>query len=152
MPLSLADPWGGGAPPPKSRRPQVLKAPESTVIMHELVSFFLCHSKSFHIPTESTIYRPCFFSLQFQNSLNSNTVRMHHLPSLFFKIFSAVPNRFINTVRMHELLSYFLSVIPNRFKYRQKAPFIVLVFYIFSSVPNSLNSNTVRMHHLPSLF
>jgi len=80
----------------------------NTVRMHHLPSLFhfiLCSSKLFQIPSECTIYRPCFiffsavpncfkyhqnapftvlvsfYSLQFQIVLN--TTRMHHLPSLF---------------------------------------------------------------------
>ena len=44
----------------------------------------LC-SKSFQIPQACTIWRPCFlkFSLHFQ--IVSNATRMHHLASLFLK-------------------------------------------------------------------
>ena len=40
---------------------------------------------------------------------------------------------------MHHLASssfLFLSAVPHRFKYRQNAPFSVLVFKMFSAVPN----------------
>ena len=40
-----------------------------------------------------------------------------------------------------------ISEVYNRFRYRQDAPFIVLVFKIVSAVLNA-----VRMHHLLSLF
>ena len=78
------------------------------VIMHAKASLFqnfLSISKLFQIPSECTIYRPCFI------------------------LFSAV---------------------PNRFQYHQNAPFTVLVS--FYSLQSKIVSNTVRMHHLPSLF
>ena len=61
----------------------------NTARMHHLpslFSLFLCNSKSFQIPSECTIYRPCF---------------------------------------------HYFSAVPNCFKYRQNAPFIVLVFIFF---------------------
>ena len=44
----------------------------------------------------------------------------------------------------------YFSEVPNRFKYRQNAPFIVLVFRMFSAF--QIVSMAVRMHHLASLF
>ena len=89
-----------------------------------------------------------FYSLQFQ--IISNTVRMHHLPSLFsFCVFSAVRNWFKcrQNAPFNALVFKMISEVYNRFRYRQDAPFIVLVFKIVSAVLNA-----VRMHHLLSLF
>ena len=74
---------------------------------------------------------------------------MHHLASLFSKC-SLKFHIVSDTVRMHHLSSLFFiffSAVPNRFKCRWNAPFNVLVFQIFCVV-----QNTVRMHHLASLF
>jgi len=42
-----------------------------------------------------------------------------------------------------------ISTVSTRFRCRQKAPFIVLVFNIFSAVPNRFEC--CQMHHLASL-
>jgi len=99
------------------------------------------------------------FNLFFCNSKSSNTVRMFHLPSLFF---SAVTNRFkyrhnaqfsVLDVYISFLCSsksfqipsectftvlvfIFFSKVPYRFKYRQNTFFGVNVFTFFFAVPN----------------
>ena len=80
-----------------------------------LFSFFLCTSKSFQTPLESTIYRPSFLYL-----------------------FSAVPNRYkYRQNALFTVLVFILfSAFPNRFKYHQNALFTVLVFILFSALQN----------------
>ena len=85
--------------------------------MHHLDSLlskcYLNFKVSFQIPSECTIYRPCFhFFLQFQIVANNQNAPY--------------------TVLVFKMLSAF----PNRFKYRQNAPLTVLVFDFFSAFPN----------------
>ena len=126
--IGIAD--AGARPMPKSRRAFVLNASERTIkllcVQHVLCKpkasectilinrpcfpcFFLCISKSFQIPSEHNIYRPCFhfFSLQFQ--IVSNTVRIHYLPSLF-SFYSLHFQIVLNTVTMHALETLFSSI------------------------------------------
>ena len=61
----------------------------------------------------------------------SYTVRMHHLPSLFSILFSAVPNRFKyrhNACFRYVAFIYFFAV-PNRLKYHQNACFRDIVSF-----------------------
>ena len=113
---------------------------------------------SFQIALEFTIYCPCFqrfiSSSNFKNIV-SISVRIHHLSSLLSTFFSAVPTSRTSFQIALEFTIYrpcfhYFSAVPNRFKYRQNAPFIVLVFII--SLQFQIVSKTVRMHHLPSLF
>ena len=119
----------------------------------------------FHIPSECTLYHPCFlfstvpnrfkyrpnapfailvfFFLRFQ--IVSNTVRMHHLPSFFCgsKSFQ-IPSE---CTLYHPCFLFFCG--SKSFKYRQNAPFTVLVLFFLRF---QIVSNTVRVHPLPSLF
>ena len=130
--------------------------------MHHLPSLF----SFFAVPNRFTSRKmhaleknKIIFSLKFQ--IVSTIVRRHNAPFtvLVFKGFSAVPNRFkyrqdacfrdiflqfqivSNTVTAHalETLFYFLSLqfqIVSTIGRRQNAPFTVIVFKIFSAVPN----------------
>ena len=135
----------------------------------------LCSSKSFQIPPEVTIYG--LFLFFFLCSFNSvpNNVKMLHLASLFsicslkfhfffkyrqnepfivlvFNIFSAVPNSFEchQNAPFSVLVFKMFSAVSNCFKCRQNAPLSVLVFKIYLKL--HIVSDTVRMHHLASLF
>ena len=132
----------------------------NTVRMHHLVSlfsFFLFSFKSFQIPSECTIQRPCF---HFFSSV-SNTVRMHHLASLFSK-FSAKFQIVLNAVKKHQLLSLF-SKFPGGYPSPRASPcfgtnyvlFVLLKFQIsFKKVskgnlqrqilPNSIRRNALK--------
>ena len=72
------------------------------------------------------------FSPKFQIALNA--VRMNHLPSMLSKC---------------SVLIFFCSS-QNSFRCRENAPFIVLVFKM--CLQFQIVSNTLRMHHLLSLF
>ena len=123
---------------------------ECVTIMHAKVSLCqndICSSKSFQIPSQCTIYRPCFcffsavpnrlkyrqnacfrdivfffFSLQFQIVLN--TVRIHALERLFSKC-SLQFQIVLNNIRIHALetllSSFFLQfkivLIPSEYMF-----------------------------------
>ena len=89
------------------------------------------------------------FSLQFH--IVSNTIRMHHLPSLFsFFLCNSISFKIPSECTIYRPCFHFFSASPYRFKYRKNAPFTVLVYIFFLQF--HIVSNTVRMHHLPSLF
>ena len=82
----------------------------------------------------------------FQNDLAlhfqivSNTIRMHHLLSLFSYGFFAVPNRFECHQNAPFSVIVFKSVSAdlNYFKYGQNGPFTIIIFLFFSVVPTRL--------------
>ena len=89
------------------------------------------------------------FSVKFH--IVSDAVRMHHLASLFSK-FSLQFQIISNAVKMHPLPSLhvfkIISVILNCFKYRQTAPFTVIVFKISRRLPWSSCFPLVLVQHM----
>ena len=94
---------------------------------------------------------PLFSKLSMKFHIVSDAVRMHHLASLFSK-FSLQFQIISNAVKMHPLPSLhvfkIISVIPNCFKYRQKAPFSVIVFKISRRLPWSSCFPLVLVQHM----
>ena len=89
----------------------------------------LFSSKSFQIPPECTIYRPCFI------------------------YFSAVPNRF--KYRQNApctVLVFIFSAVPNRFKYCQNECVRDIVFIICSEVTNRFKHHHNACNVLETLF
>mgnify|MGYP006890293932 CR=1 FL=1 len=106
-----------------------------------LFSIFLCSSISFQIPSECTMYHPCYqiflcFKL-FKCCQNAP------FTVFVFKVFSAVPN----TVRMHPLSSFFF-----KFSRRLPSPLSSLVLIEICIIFLIAVSNSVKSRALVTLF
>ena len=114
------------------------------------INLFHCSSKQYRMLSECTIQRPCFHFFFCSFKCRQNAL---YLASLFSKC-SLKFHIVSDTVRMHHLSSLFsfvFSAFPNSSECRQNALFSVLVFKMFSEVPYRM-TDAVRMHHLSSLF
>ena len=118
-----------------------LQIVSNTIRNHHLSSLFfkfICSSKSFLIPSECKIHRPCF-----QNCLcSSNSFQIppectSHRPCFKF-FFSAVQYcfKYRQNAPFTFLVYILFPAVLNRFKYRQNAPFTTLLYILFSALLN----------------
>jgi len=104
-------------------------------IPYSIPSFFSAFQNRFKLPSECTIYRPCFKGF----SAFSNCFIYHRNASFTFLvlIFSGVPNRFKyrHNACFRNIISIYFSPYPNRFKYCQnvwkyKGLYIIIISWI----------------------
>ena len=135
-----------------------------TIRMHHfpsLFSIFLCSSISFQIPSECTMYHPCYqiflcFKL-FKCCQNApftvfvfkvfsavpNTVRMHPLSSFFFKFSRRLPSP-LSSLVLIEICIIFLIAVSNSVKSRA-----LVTLFSKISLQFKIISKSIRMHTLP---
>ena len=87
---------------------------------------------------------------------------MHAKASLFFNMiscfsiwslqFQIVSNTVREVTIYRFLFLLFFSAVPNRFKYRQNAPFSVLVFKVFNAMPNHFKCRQNAPFTVPACF
>ena len=116
-----------------------------------LFSLFLCSSKSFQIPSQCTIYHPCFQ----KDSAVPNRLKYHQnacLKDIVFKIFFAVPSRlkYRHSAYFKDIVFIFsqqFQIVSNTVRTHSSVTFFSKGFLQFEIV-----LNTVRMHSLETLF
>jgi len=111
--------------------------------MHHFSSLFsiiLSISKiSFQIPSECTIYRPCFHFFCISKSFEIlSQCKLYH-PCFHYLFFYCSSKSFLNTTIVHAIKTFCFdkfSAVPNNFQYRQNACLRENVFKIYSAVAN----------------
>ena len=134
--------------------PNLFQIPSECTIYRPCFHCFFCSSKSFQIPPQCTIYHPCF--------QNISAVTMRSLAgfrNIVFKGFLQF-QIFSNTVRMHSLETLFKKncivfkmfyAVPNRLKFRHFSKWFKRHCFRVFSLQFQIVSNTIRMHALKTL-